>query len=57
MTSNLCINFIDTKLRLYADTSITINNANNSKINDNLKILSNWFIYNKLQLNISKTKL
>ena len=30
---------------LYADdASITINNANNSKINNNLKILSNWFI-------------
>ena len=29
--------------------SITINNANNSKINENLKILSNWFINNKLQ--------
>ena len=42
---------------LYADdTSITINNANNSKINEYLKILSNWFINNKLQLNISKTK-
>ena len=38
------------------DTSITINNVNNNKINDNLKILSNWFINNKLQLNISKTK-
>ena len=55
--SNLFINSIDTKLILYADdTSITINNANNSKINENLKILSNWFINNKLQLNISKTK-
>ena len=55
--SNLFINSIDTTLILYADdTSITINNANNSKINDNLKILSNWFINNKLQLNISKTK-
>ena len=47
--SNLFINSIDTKLILYADdTSITINNANNSKINENLKILSNWFINNKL---------
>ena len=56
--SNLFINYsIDTKLILYADdTSITINNANNSKINENLKILSNWFINNKLQLNISKRK-
>ena len=55
--SNLFINSIDTKLILYADdTSITINYANNSKINENLKILSNWFINNKLQLNISKTK-
>ena len=55
--SNLFINSIDTKLIIYADdTSITINNANNSNINDNLKILSNWFINNKLQLNISKTK-
>ena len=36
--SNLFINSIDTKFILYADdTSITINNANNSKINDNLK--------------------
>ena len=50
-------NSIDTTLIVYADdTSITINNANNSKINDNLQILSNWFINNKLQLNISKTK-
>ena len=55
--SNLCINYIDIKLILYADdTSITINNAYNNKINDTLKILSNWFINNKLQLNISKKK-
>ena len=40
--SNLFINSIDTKFILYADdTSTTINNANNSKINENLKILSN----------------
>ena len=39
------------------DTSITINNTNNSKINNNLKILSNLFINNKLQPNISKTKI
>ena len=32
-----------------------INNANN-RINNNLKILSNWF-NNKLQLNIKKTKI
>ena len=43
--------------RWYADyISITINPANNSKINDNLKILSNCFINNKFKLNISKTK-
>ena len=56
--SNLFSNSINTKLILYAnDTSITINNANNSNINcQNLKILSNLFINNKLQLNISKTK-
>ena len=56
--SNVFINSIDTTLILYADdTSITINNENNSKINDNLKILSNWFINNKLQLHISNTKI
>ena len=40
---------------LYADdTSITINNANNSKINNNLKILSNWFINNRLTKYLQK---
>ena len=46
--SNLFINSIDTTLILYADDiSIIKNNANNSKINNDLKILSNWFINNK----------
>ena len=55
---SLVINYIDTHYvnRSSDDNSIAINNANNNKINDNLTIISNWSINNKLQLNISKTK-
>ena len=49
MKYHLFINSIDTNVILYSDgTSITIYNANNSKINNNLKNLSNSII-NKIK--------